>query len=237
VTRGLALVAAILAACRASNPAYEPGDAGAGPRQPCPEDRDLALCLRFEKAVKDESPYHLPFTATGAAYEPGADGFALRTAAGTDVHTADAPALQVTRLTLEAWLRPRVVPAAGQRAGLIDYQREYSMFLQPDGGLRCTSTGVELVVPRVAAAGSWISVACTADDKALTMYVNGVAKGTLPGVPLAAMTEGGLAIGANVPAAANPDPDPFDGWIDNVRIWRRVRTAAELCADALACDQ
>ena len=37
----------------------------------------------------------------------------------------------------------------------------------------------------------------------------------------------GLAIGQN-----SPDGDPFDGALDDVRIWSRARSAAQICAAA-----
>ena len=42
-------------------------------------------------------------------------------------------------------------------------------------------------------------------------------------------------VGSNFPTSANPETDPFLGHVDNVRIWRRLRTPEELCRGAYSC--
>ncbi len=46
----------------------------------------------------------------------------------------------MTALTLEMWVYPDAIPAAG-RAGLFDNDGQYGMFVYPGGTVHCTGNG------------------------------------------------------------------------------------------------
>jgi hypothetical protein len=84
--------------------------------------------------------------------------------------------------------------------------------------------------------GTWTSLACTVDDSRVALWVNGVVRGSLPITGFKTNSDGpwGLSVGTNIPYMGE-DLAPFDGLIDNVRIWRRALAGPEICAAALGC--
>ena len=70
----------------------------------------------------------------------------------------------------------------------------------------------------------------------MTIWVDGVATVSRPVTTVEAPSgTGGMAIGSNVQSAERPNLDSFDGLLDNLRIWRRARTPAEVCQSAHSC--
>jgi hypothetical protein len=200
----------------------------------CPDDSDLVLCLRFENQAVDESRSRLPMTVSGLSFEVGPDGQAGRFASQTRVLVQPSSLLDVSGLTLEARINPRLLPTTATRMGIVDYTREYDFFLHPNGELSCvvvTSSGVQtLRVTALVQAQVWQSVACTFDGSRLAVWRNGVQLGMKTINPLAqSASTDSLVIGGNFAASS---PDPFDGAMDNVRVWKRARSPSELCAGA-----
>jgi hypothetical protein len=208
----------------------------------CPTDPDLLLCMRFEGSLRDESASGHVFTSTGTGFTSGVDGLALNHMATSDVRLANTTAFDVARVTLEAWVQPRTLPAGTARAAIVDYQREFSLFVYPDGSVRCavndgSSTPGEARMVGAVQPGVWTSLACTAEVGMVSLWVDGVLRVSTPLTAFLPNTGGaaGLYIGTNIPADTTLDRDPFDGLIDNVRVWRRLRTAPEICAAAIGC--
>jgi hypothetical protein len=226
-----------------TGPADAPGPDAAGadavspPALTCPVDPQLALCLRFEEAVMDESQSRIGFSASSLAFASGPDGRAAVMGTTSRIRSGDTTALDVSQLTIEAWVRPSVFPMTGLRSGVLDYQRQYALFIMPGGGVMCGIGGGRIItIDSLLSIGVWQSLACTTNGSTIDIWVNGTKRGSLPinGVQTPSGT-GGVAIGGNVPVAGQDDPDPFVGEIDNVRVWRRVRSSAEICRDAVAC--
>jgi hypothetical protein len=208
------------------------------PELSCPDDKDLAACFRFEMNTTDEGASHLGTArAVSVAYEAGPQGFALRSTADTRLETVSTTSLDATRLTMELWVKPRVLPTGTARAALIDYERQYSIFVHPGGAVWCRIRGVDdVIADGVLTAGIWSSVACTVDGSAVVVWIDGKARASRPLAPLETPSgTGGMGLGCNIPSADFPNADAFEGSIDNVRIWKRVRTPDELCAAALSC--
>jgi hypothetical protein len=251
--RGLAASALLLAACAfdssglgLSDPQVVIPDAALAPDAappvdavsllpPCEStDPDLVACYRFEPAEHgeqpfDESQYANHGTATGVAYTvgpPGA-GQALLVGSESSVRIPDSASLDVTgALTLELWIHPRALPTTA-RAGLVDENGQYGLFLASDGTVRC-SMGVAVVSGLAVAAERWTHIACCYDGATVELYQDGVLGATEPATtPLTTAGTDGLALGQN-----SPSGDLFDGALDEVRIWRTRRSAAQICADA-----
>jgi hypothetical protein len=210
--------------------AGSPGTASAA----CPSDPDLALCLTFEGAVADRSPGRLPVQAMGAATQPGPHGPAVRLRGQGGLFVGDSPQVDAPLLTLEAWVRPESLPTVPGRAGLFDRDGRYGMFILPGGSVSCGIWGASVVsAPGIVRAGVGVALACVRDRNQIALWANGreiARQGAAP----AAVTGGGapgLAVGAN-----SPSGDVLDGLLGSVRIWRRVRSAPELCKAAPGCS-
>ena len=200
----------------------------------CPVgDGTLLLCLRFEDTVVDESEPRAEVTASGLAYEPGITRQAGHFRPPADVQVAAAAGLGNGPFTIEAWVHPRHIPAPGQRAGIVDRDLHFGLFLHPGGDLVCSHGVRRAVAPGAIPAGQWSAVACTASADAVVLYVGGVARATATAGPGLGLLIGRpvLAIGRNSPVG-----DAFQGLIDNVRLWSVARTPAQICASTLGCD-
>jgi hypothetical protein len=198
-----------------------------------PADDTLVACYRFEaehaEQPYDESAFGNHGTATDVTFAAGPDGGgqALVTRAGSSVRVPDSASLDVAGpLTLELWVRPRALPA-GDRAGLLDNNGQYGLFLSGQGEIRCAMSATVLVGLRVPA-GAWTHVACAYDGERVTLYQDGVAgPSSRASAPLVTDRADGLGLAQNSPSGEN-----LDGAIDQVRIWRARRSDAQICAAA-----
>lgn len=204
----------------------------AGPRY-CKDDPDLVACYRFEfdeseSQPLDESTYGNSGTSMDVQYDVGRDG-GLAMAFGdlSSVLVPDSASLDVGAITLELWARVDALPAQGGRAGFLDDDGEYGLFLYSDGSVHC-AVGGAADDGLVLALATWTHVACTYDGAQIVLYQDGVAGPSVPIVTtIATAPTGGLGIGQNM-----PDGDHLSGAIDDLRIWRVARTAPEIADDA-----
>jgi hypothetical protein len=195
-----------------------------------PADPALALCLRFEGQVVDESSRGQRLSASGVAYDTGPAGMAGRLGAASTIKVPESPSLDSPQVTIEAWLAPRTLPAAGRRQGILDNSGQYGMFLLPPATVMCIAGDVEATAVGVLTIGAWISAACTFDGRAVTVWIEGKKVAERPSMAVNQGGGAGLTVGLN-----NPSGENFEGLLDNVRVWRTVRTPDELCRSALAC--
>src|SRR5262249_5850766 len=158
-------------------------------------------------------------------YEAGPGGQALISVAQTRVHDLETKALDVTaEITIEAWVKLRALPAAGQRFGVVDYQRQWALFVLPGGGGTCSVIPPgEIVADNLIAPGVWTSVACTGGPNQLTLWINGVARAShaIDKLGGASGNAAGIAVAGNVQNQLGPNPNALDGALDNLRVWRR----------------
>jgi hypothetical protein len=198
----------------------------------CPSDRsDLVVCLPFEGSVTNMVAQPLTVTSKNIAFSPGPMGQAASLGSTSGIHVSESPVLDAQTLTVEAWLSPRSLPAAGKRAGIVDNDLEYSMFLTSGGGISCSVGLIAVEAPGVVVPGKWTSVACTYDSSSITVFVDGAQVASGRSAPINIFGFEGVTVGQN-----NPSGDNYDGLIDNVRIWRLRRTPSELCAAAMSCS-
>ena len=244
--RATLLVALALAACgidRFRKGAAEPdagvdaqadGDA-ASPAFCDPSDPNLLVCMRFEDAAVNEvdgAPQ--PTAPVGLTFVQGRVGQGVSMGAASFVSMPDDPRWYTSAFALEAWVNARALPPDGGRAGIIDSEGRYSIFLYESGRIACSGT-VRIYGPNLSA-DSWTHLACVLDGSQLTLYVNGTAVATASDAG-AGTNEGGTADGAPVVATTNigsnaPSGDLFFGAIDEVRIFRAARTPAQVAAAA-----
>jgi hypothetical protein len=199
----------------------------------CPRgDPALVLCLAFEGQVVDESPGALAVDVRQVGFAPGLDGHAVALGEQSAISVAQKLALfDEPNKTLEAWVRPDRLPGVGQRAGVIDRDGHFGLFVLPGGDVTCSNGGVHVTAPAAVAAGSWTSLACTLTAARLALWIDGVSPASAAvGLRLPGSLWASVSVGSN-----NPAGDHFIGQLDNVRIWTRVRAPDEICQAAHTC--
>jgi hypothetical protein len=199
-------------------------------RAACPRDASLALCLRFEGGFDDESPQRHRARTFLLSTAPGPTGQSGVFGPGSTLEFDEAAGLDVESFTIEAWVKPRSLPGFFQRAGIVDNNGQYGLFINTGGGLTCVSGGASVSINDAVKVGQWTSVACTLDRQQITLWLDGRKVAEAKGGAAPIDGGDGLAIGAN-----NPAGDNFDGFIDNLRIWSHVRKPRQLCTAALDC--
>ncbi len=181
----------------------------------------------------DSSGNALHGTISGAAWAAGRTGGALRFDGVNDwVTVNDHTLLDITRMTLSAWVRPSVntpwttVIMKETPGGL-----GYALYANDDasrpagyvqiGGVDRPVTGTAAV-----STAAWTHLAVTYDGANMRMYVNGALVRTVAqtGTPVASAEP--LRIGGNASWG-----EYFTGLIDDVRIYNRALTQAEVQGD------
>jgi Protein of unknown function (DUF4038)/Concanavalin A-like lectin/glucanases superfamily/Putative collagen-binding domain of a collagenase len=135
-----------------------------------------------------------------------------------------------TAMTLEAWVKPTTQPdwstiVMKERSGALSYVL-YGDALTPVGDFTTGSTYHSLYGTSTFPTGSWTHLAVTYDQSTLRLYKNGVAAGTLASTDSITTSTNPLSIGGN-----NVWGEWFNGAIDEVRIYDRALSAAEIVND------
>ncbi len=171
-------------------------------------------------------------TISGATWSPaGKYGSSLSfNGLNAMVTVADTVALDLTSMTLEAWVKPTTAPASGWRTLILKESTgalAYSLYAN-DAAQR---PRIELSsgLSTSGAAGlstAWTHVAGTHDGATLRLYVNGVQVSSIASPGFVAVSTGALRIGGNTVWS-----EWFDGLIDEVRIYNRALTPIEIQSD------
>ncbi|MBZ0233878.1 MAG: LamG domain-containing protein [Deltaproteobacteria bacterium] len=206
-------------------------DADEPPRAFCDrEDPDLRLCLTFEQGAADEAGAGAVVDrAANLGFGPGRVGGAVQLSSSSDLHVAETPALDVTTaLTMEAFVLVAEAPA--NRAGIMDNNGQWGMWIGSNMRPYCTLVGSTVSGPTIAAA-TWTHVACVFDGQTYRIYVDGALFGTVNRqVPASTAGLDGVNVGQDcTPTGAN---DPLTGGLDEVRVWASARSDAQLAAAA-----
>ncbi|MBI5493713.1 MAG: LamG domain-containing protein [Deltaproteobacteria bacterium] len=174
--------------------------------------------------VRDGSSYGNDGTATGVSTVPDLDGMAAQFSGAAMISIPPAASLNPpTEFTLDAWVRPVTLPAAGARYGVFDRNGQFGMFLMDTGELRCSATNV--VTGGSIPVNVWTHVACVISPTAVELYVNGLLAVTA--ARSGALNTGNqdvVAVGAN-----SPSGDSFQGRLDRVRLWQTAHPANRVC--------
>lgn len=212
-----------------------PAPVDAGPPPPPPfcdgADPTIVLCMEFAGAVTDDSAHAQAIEVTGpTTFVTGPrGGSAVAVTDQTVIHVAHNPAWAYSRqLSVELWLRPAALPAAGGRAGLVDKNSSFGLFVQPDGRITCTMGGSVASPAGTAKVDQWTHVACINGVTTVALYVDG-AKVAESSAGAAVATDEVAAIGGN-----SPTGDPFVGALDELRITAAARTPGEIAAAMVA---
>ena len=187
--------------------------------------------------LADDSGSGNPGTISGATWtSSGRNGGALSFDGVSDLVTiADDGSLDLTTgMTLEAWVRPtaagawRTVVTKEQIGNLVYGLFSSSDSGQPSGIISIGSSPIQDIVrgPSAIALSTWTHLSTTYDGAVLRLYVNGnqVASTNVTGsYPNSA---GPLQIGGN-----RMWPEWFQGQIDDLRVYNRALSTAELQND------
>lgn len=198
--------------------------------------------------VADSSPAHLNGALQGTTRPvlgagPSGHGRAisLDSTRRQYVEVADSPILDVDHYTIAAWVRylPKV---HDERWEVLEKADAYWMNIRTDtrrlrvGGFYGGCTGkagvtwfyVDTSVP--IKASTWTHVASTYDGTTLRAYVDGVQRAALRVSGRTCSNGEVLAIGAKKSSKAAAPEAYFDGRIDDVRVYDRALTAAQIRA-------
>jgi N,N-dimethylformamidase beta subunit-like, C-terminal/Concanavalin A-like lectin/glucanases superfamily/Bacterial Ig domain/Bacterial Ig-like domain len=184
--------------------------------------------------VSDVSLQHNTGTITGATRTAaGKFGGALSfSGTGNWVTVPDADSLDLTTaMTLEAWVNPSV--GTGWRTVIFKEQPNnftYALYGTDDqghpSGWLHSNVDYDMAGTGTVPTGAWTHLAMTYDGSAMRLYVNGTQVASRAVPPPIATSTGVLRIGGN-----NIWSEWFQGLIDEVRIYRRVLTPAEIGQD------
>jgi hypothetical protein len=190
-------------------------------------DTTLVACWEFEGNGIDGSgsnPSNTADTSTGA-FSIGKVGMGLTLTTTSLITTGDRASLEPPNLTVEAWIRPTMLPATG-RMGVIDSGSAYGIFLNPTG-LLCVM-GLSIQVTFAFPLNAWTHIACSADGTTTNVYIDGAQVATATGgAPLGVGDTIGTVLAGN-----SPSGEQLIGTIDQMRMWNAARTPAQICKAA-----
>lgn len=196
-------------------------------------DASLELCIDFEDTTT------LAGDGSGNGHHPVLDDDLTTTTRNSELavvmstqsrlQIGEHPDLDIrTNLTVSMWMKADRLPASAY--WMLDNNRQYAMSMQDDGEIRCGLGGdtVDSILPLWGT--GWHHVACTYDGNRLKVYVDGSVAGCRV-VGRAIATDGaeGLAIGANI-GAGPVFSENYVGALDNVQVFSRTWSSAELCS-------
>jgi hypothetical protein len=193
----------------------------------CPDDPALALCLRFESALVDESPTRASIAPSIVGFGDGPSGKAAQLGSLSEITLADSPAYYAPLVTIEAWVDAR---ALSHDAFIVDHQGHYSLRVLADGTAVC-SAGTSASAPGAVKVGVWTSLGCTFDGGNVALWINGMKASLVSRAgPVNEPGSSRLTVGWG-----GPPEWIFEGELDNIRLWRHLRTPEQLCAGAIGC--
>jgi len=226
-----------------------------GPAPPPPPAAGPVLAMSFNEvsglSANDSSGNGNTGTIAGATRVTGQVGFggALQfNGSSSIVNIPHSASLALSSaMTLEAWVNPSANAGSGANDGwrtVIMKERgttglAYALYgndgdanpSRPAGYIRNANTDKEAAAGPAVPVGVWTHLAVTYDGTSIRLYVNGVLRSTTgsAGGGIAASTAP-LRIGGNT-VFSIPGTEYFAGLIDEVRIYNRALSAAEITAD------
>ncbi|MEO8428044.1 MAG: LamG-like jellyroll fold domain-containing protein, partial [Verrucomicrobiota bacterium] len=133
----------------------------------------------------------------------------------------------VTQITLSAWIRPTSTAASSEIISKENnVNNQYYLRLQGGNKIRFTVAGTVLNGTTTLSANTWYLVTGTYDGSLMKVYVNGFLDATATAA--LSMVDNGLNV--RLGARQYTTPLTFNGLIDDVRIYNRALTPAEVQA-------
>jgi hypothetical protein len=210
----------------AADPMMDAGTDAPPPRSAFCSEPSLMLCYEFEGAVKDSSVNALdPATVQGVTFVNGHSGMAAQVDSSSAIRFGYSPLFNTTSgATIEAWV---ALAQNVQNSGVVfDADNRFAMEIESNGNLKCIAAGGSETGGSVTK-GTFSHVACVFETSGkIRNYINGVEKADGSG-KVGTSDTAGAAIAGNAPSG-----DPFIGIVDSLRVFRTVRTPAEVAAAA-----
>lgn len=210
--------------------------AGFGRRMPWQPHRisgDLLAHWEFERVVDgrltDSSPNACGLTATEMTLEAGRGGHVLRCGEGEATCPAPAPFFHTGGITIALWCKPSQAEQSDHWMVNTVSKETTGYRLGLGGGLPVwqipqSAWSHGLHGPKPLPVGQWSHIAATFDNRLMRLYVDGseVASLDRPGFinPGSDLVVGGHSVGL--------DRARFHGWLDDVRIYRRVLSPEDI---------
>jgi hypothetical protein len=206
---------------------------GAPPQSPwCDAARDdLVACYAFADLASgvlvDDAAPGIDGSVTNIVIEDGPLGEAAVFSADSEVQVPASSATDLPEaVTIELFLRVDAIPG-GNRAGILDRDGQWSVFLYADGQVRCGAS--DFTYAALPSVGDWLHVGCVVGDGWARLYFDGVLASEVT-------DDGGILTGNGNPLAIGDNSPGFDeplaGAIGGLRIWSTTRTGEELCDGA-----
>jgi hypothetical protein len=248
------IVSVLVAGCGFEVPTEPemPGDDGvvdpmepSGPpvaRKCATSDPSLRLCIDFEDVATFASDgsgrAHHPLLADQLTMMTREDETAVQLSALSRLQIGETSDLDISpSLTVSLWMRPEGLPAKDQAYSMVDNDLQYSISYRDSGKVRCNigSDKVDSVIslpPR-----SWYAIGCTYDGAKIKLLIDGHVAGCKDRSGAVSATGiVGTAIGADIgasPGATAPSfSEQFIGGLDNIQVFARAWSPAELCTAA-----
>lgn len=194
-----------------------------------PLDTSLVGCWKFDQSLADSGPHHFDIMSANSApnyvsgHVAGSDAIVTN---NIDLNVADSVDLDVSAVTISAWVYVTMMPGNQTHASVLDNNNEYALYVEGNGSIRCYAGASTANMSGVIQVNQWTHLACTGAGTTLRAYVNGqqVATGILAGIPNGSST--GLTLGSDNPSGTG---SRLNGWLDDVRLYNRALTAVEIC--------
>ncbi|MFJ3926737.1 LamG-like jellyroll fold domain-containing protein [Streptomyces sp. NPDC090022] len=182
----------------------------------------------YRDSVFERSPGTCPFTGRELVPVTGSEGHAetaVRLTGSNDTHIdlGDPAALRFggRAYSIEAWVKP-----VGLDGPVLARSGEYRLGLDASGAVTLTHEGAPsaLTSTETVPTDVYTHIAATFDGTTARLYVNGVPCGS-GALPFAPVTGADTLIGKDVTGGTG---ELFDGDLDELRIWNRVRSDTEI---------
>jgi hypothetical protein len=194
------------------------------------ENAELRLCMTFDESAMDEAGAGVVVdVADNVGFGPGKVGGAVQLSTSSAIHVTETAALDLTTaFTMEGFVFVAQFPF--NRAGIMDNNTQYGMWLGSNMRPYCTIGGTTVSGPTIAS-GVWTHIACVFDNLTFRIYVDGALFGTVNRqVPASTGGLDGMNVGQDcTPTGAD---DPLVGAMDEVRVWASARSDAQIAAAA-----
>ncbi|GAB3823724.1 hypothetical protein GCM10028821_01660 [Hymenobacter jeollabukensis] len=192
-----------------------------------------AVKLRAQSAAGRDSLTRPDYVTVVPAATPGGNTALLYDGVGKYVDAGPIN-LSGTALSLECWVKVNAfktgAPYISSLMGIED-NGGAAMLRLGDAGLAANRVqfvlgGVNLASNAALNANTWYHLAGTFDGSAMRLYVNGVLDNSRTG-PSSVLADANFYLGRNYASSRC-----LDGSLDEVRVWKRALTAAEIAANA-----